>query len=207
MVAGIIQKRLTYSSSIYRIMEKQYFALRSKVFAATFDKAHASYDTAIALVLPGHQLDYKFAAIYAALYSWERFFASGGLTDLLRYWPPPSQITGTGLLSLLLTDLSFLEWQLDTQQSTVNDAAGTFYWKLGFAHKGSLQHAIRAAGRCAVLRRLLRNLLRGMARPPLILKLPLSSIENGRRALLVSAGPYPYQRALHPLPPLENEQA
>ena len=82
--ASIIQKKLTYSSTIYRLTEKHYLALRSRVFAATFDKALASYIAAIALVVPGHLLDYKCAAIYTSLCSWEGFFASGGLSDLLR---------------------------------------------------------------------------------------------------------------------------
>ena len=58
------------------------------MFAATCDKALASYDAAVALIVPGHQLDYRLAALYVSLCSWERFFAHGGLPELLRYWPP-----------------------------------------------------------------------------------------------------------------------
>ena len=88
VVSSIIQKKLTYSSTVIRCTEKQYFALRSKIFQLVFDKALAAYDAAIALVLPCHLLDYKHAAIYTSLCSWERFFKSGGLPDFLKYWPP-----------------------------------------------------------------------------------------------------------------------
>ena len=154
VVSSIIQKKLTYSSTVMRCSENQYLALRSKIFQLVFDKALAAYDAAIALVLPGHLLDYKHAAIYTSLCSWERFFKSGGLPDFLRYWPPPCTLKGIGPLSLFAADINYLGWTFHSDVGVITDAAGLFTWKLGRIPKAELQHAIRHASRLALIRKL-----------------------------------------------------
>ena len=134
-VSGIIQKKLTYASSVYRLTNKQYLSLRGKIFNLVYNKPLASYDAAVALVLQGHILDYKFAARYSSICAWERFFAAGGLSDFTRYWPPPSSPKGVGPLSLLQTDLQYLGWSLDADKAHATDGNGSVCWTLGSAPK------------------------------------------------------------------------